>query len=271
MAVYQAPEVRFDPATTAEQVDVFSLGAIAYHVLSGQPPAANALELGEKLRASKGLALAAVIDGAEANQDQRVRWATHPEVSERLPTAAYFLRLPDEVEDALTRPAAVPDTPPVDPARARDGDVLEEASATWHSNRRLIIALQEELDWQCYRLYGLTADELTYPLAEVPGIDLGQRAFEIVVARQVAAGKTSTTWFERHRCGADHGDPRPLARRLPGARPAADRPDQRPRARRQHPAHRAARIQAAVEHDPVCRAGRRDPPLLAPRSDRELF
>ena len=75
---------------------------------------------------------------------------------------------------------------------------LEEASATWHSNRRLMIALQEELDWQCYKLYGLTADELTYPLEQVPGIDLGQRAFEIVLARHVAAGKTSTTWFERH-------------------------------------------------------------------------
>jgi hypothetical protein len=75
---------------------------------------------------------------------------------------------------------------------------LEDASATWHSNRRLMIALQEELDWQCYKLYGLTADELTYPLEQVPGIDLGQRAFEIVLARQVAGGKTSTTWFERH-------------------------------------------------------------------------
>jgi len=75
---------------------------------------------------------------------------------------------------------------------------LEDASATWHSNRRLMIALQEELDWQCYKLYGLTADELTYPLDQGPGIDLGERAFEIVLARQVAAGKTSTTWFERH-------------------------------------------------------------------------
>jgi hypothetical protein len=75
---------------------------------------------------------------------------------------------------------------------------LETGSATWHSNRRVMIALQEELDWQCYKLYGLTADELTYPLDQVPGIDLGQRAFEIVLARQVAAGKTTTTWFARH-------------------------------------------------------------------------
>jgi hypothetical protein len=75
---------------------------------------------------------------------------------------------------------------------------LEDSSATWHSNRRLMIALQEELDWQCYKLYGLTADELTYPLEQVPGINLGERAFEIVLARQVAAGKTTTTWFARH-------------------------------------------------------------------------
>jgi hypothetical protein len=76
--------------------------------------------------------------------------------------------------------------------------VLEESSATWHSNRRLMIALQEERDWQCYKLYGLTADELTYPLDQVPGINLGERAFEIVLARDVTAGKTTTTWFARH-------------------------------------------------------------------------
>jgi hypothetical protein len=75
---------------------------------------------------------------------------------------------------------------------------LEEAAATWHSNRRVMTALQEELDWQCYKLYGLTADELTYPLEQVPEINLGERAFEIVLARQVASGKTSTMWFARH-------------------------------------------------------------------------
>ena len=32
-----------------------------------------------------------------------------------------------------------------------------------------------------------------------PGLDLGQRAFEIVMARQMAARELETTWFERHR------------------------------------------------------------------------
>ena len=59
-----------------------------------------------------------------------------------------------------------------------------------------MITLQEELDWECYRLYGLIAEDLT--LREPPPLKLGQRAFEIVLARKMAAGETQTTWFERH-------------------------------------------------------------------------
>lgn len=68
---------------------------------------------------------------------------------------------------------------------------------------REMIALQEELDWRCYRLYGITEDELTYqtgsgqPLTP-PDLKLGERAFEIVMARRMAASELSTTWFERH-------------------------------------------------------------------------
>ena len=64
--------------------------------------------------------------------------------------------------------------------------------------RAQMIALQEELDWQCYKLYGLTSDELTLPIDQVRPIKLGERAFEIVMARRIAAGEVETTWFERH-------------------------------------------------------------------------
>ena len=79
---------------------------------------------------------------------------------------------------------------------------------------RRMIALQEELDWRCYVLYGVTEEDLCYqgasPLPQpaparvgewqaVPEIELGQRAFEIVMARQMARGELETTWFERHR------------------------------------------------------------------------
>ena len=66
--------------------------------------------------------------------------------------------------------------------------------------RRLAIAWQEELDWACYALYGLLpagADALRHD-GDPPEVRLGERAFEIVLARRVAAGRETTTWFERH-------------------------------------------------------------------------
>jgi hypothetical protein len=60
-----------------------------------------------------------------------------------------------------------------------------------------MISWQEELDWECYRLFGLIDKDLV--CHEPPAISLGQRAFEIVLARNVAAGEIQTTWFERHR------------------------------------------------------------------------
>jgi len=66
-----------------------------------------------------------------------------------------------------------------------------------------MIALQEELDWRCYRIYDITPDELTYrdaagePLTP-PELRLGERAFEIVLARRMAASEEETTWFQRH-------------------------------------------------------------------------
>ncbi|HSF32670.1 MAG TPA: BREX-2 system adenine-specific DNA-methyltransferase PglX, partial [Candidatus Tectomicrobia bacterium] len=66
-----------------------------------------------------------------------------------------------------------------------------------------MIALQEELDWRCYTLYGITNQDLCYRDSagnqrEPPELALGQRAFEIVMARRVAAAELETTWFERH-------------------------------------------------------------------------
>jgi hypothetical protein len=69
------------------------------------------------------------------------------------------------------------------------------------SLRRHQIALQEALDWQCYHLYGLLPEELDAAGVERDaGIEvaLGERAFEIALARRIAAGRETTNWFERH-------------------------------------------------------------------------
>ena len=62
------------------------------------------------------------------------------------------------------------------------------------------VAIQEELDWLVYRLYAVRSDNtLEWPdLDSLPPVRLGERAFEIVMARKMAAGELQTTWFERH-------------------------------------------------------------------------
>lgn len=67
----------------------------------------------------------------------------------------------------------------------------------WKITISTMIALQEELDWKCYQLYDLSNEDLTCK-GDVPPIQLGQRAFEIVMARKMAAGELETTWFDRH-------------------------------------------------------------------------
>lgn len=100
----------------------------------------------------------------------------------------------EEASQALAHvlPSAVVEAAP--PTAAR----LRAARDEWQRLRRRMIALQEELDWRCYHLYGLLDDDLTIPIDQAPEIELGERAFEIALARRMAAGETETRWFERH-------------------------------------------------------------------------
>jgi hypothetical protein len=75
---------------------------------------------------------------------------------------------------------------------------LASAHQKGSSNRHKVIALQEELDWECYRHYALLTDDLCYTGDDLPELTLGQRAFEIVMARQMEKGQLQTAWFERH-------------------------------------------------------------------------
>ncbi|KOV50455.1 DNA methylase [Streptomyces sp. AS58] len=76
--------------------------------------------------------------------------------------------------------------------------ILREAKARWTSLRARMIALQEELDWQVYSLYALHGEDLRAPEGSVPELALGERAFEIVLARAMERGELRTEWFERH-------------------------------------------------------------------------
>jgi len=119
--VYMAPEA-LQHASPPILADIFSLGAIAYHVFSGQPPAVSTVELVEKLRQSQGLMVADVMDGASAALVDLIRQATHPDVSRRLDSVDEFLAMLAKVEDAAAGQA---DEQAIDPARALAGDRLD--------------------------------------------------------------------------------------------------------------------------------------------------
>lgn len=100
---YMAPEALTE-SNTGEHLDVFSLGAIAYHIFSGISPAENAVELSEKLRETKGLQISSVLNGASEWLQELVRYATNPIVSDRMGDVAEFLGILDEVENEITTP-----------------------------------------------------------------------------------------------------------------------------------------------------------------------
>ncbi|KUL56754.1 DNA methylase [Streptomyces violaceusniger] len=84
-------------------------------------------------------------------------------------------------------------------------EALEAAEAEQERIRARLILLQEELDWTVYGLYGLLApaevarttlpgDPADLTDTDVLQLELGQRAFEIALARSGA----DTAWFDRH-------------------------------------------------------------------------
>jgi hypothetical protein len=74
---------------------------------------------------------------------------------------------------------------------------LEAASQECQRWRGLMIAHQEELDWEYYRIYGLIDEDLTFA-GDPPEIRLGERAFEIALARKMRDREEETAWFARH-------------------------------------------------------------------------
>ena len=122
--VYHAPEAAADGDEGAARVDVFSLGAIAYHILSGRPPVTSPLDLPSRLREGNGLLLSGAMNGAGRWLEEMVRVSTAPVVRDRPRDAREFLDYLAEAEkEAL--PAEPPPATTVDPATAGPGDRLD--------------------------------------------------------------------------------------------------------------------------------------------------
>ncbi|MGH8581170.1 MAG: protein kinase domain-containing protein [Gammaproteobacteria bacterium] len=120
--IYLAPESTWGEPAQGPHLDVFSLGAIAYHLFSGQAPADSVVESHEKLRVGPGLWISDVMDGAGKGLQDLIQFSTIPDASVRYATVDDFLKALEEVEDELTAPD--PEVT-VDPSVATKGDLIE--------------------------------------------------------------------------------------------------------------------------------------------------
>jgi serine/threonine protein kinase len=126
-ASYLAPEALTVVDPDPELLDVFSLGAIAYHVFTGQPAAQTLAALTARLQRDGALEVSAVLDGAGKWLAALVREATTADATRRTASAADFIDGVALVEDELTepeRPEEPPGSPGIHPLAAKPGDEI---------------------------------------------------------------------------------------------------------------------------------------------------
>lgn len=121
--LYQAPEVLADPEKATYESDVFSVGCLAWLVLTGQHPATTLPEREQRIRGAKdgegGLRPSAVRADL-AILDEAIAFATQPNLHARADDVADWFNA--FVLEALTRPTA--DAAAIDPREAQKGDAL---------------------------------------------------------------------------------------------------------------------------------------------------
>lgn len=125
-AAFEAPEGRWQPESADRiKADVFSLGALAYYILTSQRPAASTEALKERLRNQRGLDLSLDLPEVSASVRSAVLGATRPAPGERYDDVDKFLT--ELFSSASAKPPAGEDVDPVD---AGPGDVLADGRFT---------------------------------------------------------------------------------------------------------------------------------------------
>ncbi|MCW2748973.1 MAG: pglW, partial [Aeromicrobium sp.] len=138
--VYLAPESFTIDGPDPVALDVFSLGTLAYLLLTGSSPGDDLAARDAMLSVHHGLSLASKVDGLPSELETLVQIATDPRPTNR-GTVKELLELLDEALDTLTAPTTqaaegdsdtLADT--VDPLAAHQGAMLEGG---WQVLRRL--------------------------------------------------------------------------------------------------------------------------------------
>ena len=121
---YLALEAHSIVDSDAVYLDIFSLGAIAYLLFTGQPPAENGLELQDKLSRGFGLQITDELNGAGQELKDLIQYSTHPDIGMRIGSADEFLDYLYQVEDEITRPGNHRQD---NPTEAVPGDIFDGA------------------------------------------------------------------------------------------------------------------------------------------------
>jgi serine/threonine protein kinase len=119
--VFFAPEAVSGQNIEGEELDSFSLGALAYYLFSGKPPADSVLDLDQKLRQKNYLDLCAVQNGVVPELANLIQYTACSERSLRY-RPEEILEAIDRIWDEMTAPDTAEE---VDPRTAKTGDLLE--------------------------------------------------------------------------------------------------------------------------------------------------
>ena len=122
---YQAPELRDDPQLRDPRTDIFSLGALAYYVLTGREPGATGADVDRRLVADKDHHLdpRTVDDKIPPGVAEAVCLATELKPINRADDVNEWLH--DWFLEAATAPSRPEATPESDPLLAKQGDVID--------------------------------------------------------------------------------------------------------------------------------------------------
>ena len=123
--IYLAPEARIAPRPDPIKLDLFALGAIAYFVLAGEPPAVSGDDLVAKCEQGPGLTLSALVNGCLAEIEDLIQFSTWPAPDDRFGTTGEFLVALDKAEEALEEALTAPTAPLVSPLEANTGSLLK--------------------------------------------------------------------------------------------------------------------------------------------------